>query len=183
MKPGKIFQTFSAGGGRHVVLRTPTWNDLDDLLTLINSLVEEHADIIVDEKVVRENEVEWLSRALARLEKDDTFYLVAEVDGRVVGNSEVSRKITGRDKHVGTLGIAIRNGHRDMGIGTAMMEILIDQSKTMSLKVLTLGVFATNAPAYHLYSKVGFVETGRIPNKFLKDGKYLDEIVMVKILE
>jgi hypothetical protein len=29
--------------GRNVVLRTPRWRDLDDLLELINSLVDEKA--------------------------------------------------------------------------------------------------------------------------------------------
>jgi len=49
MKPGRIIRTFSARDGRNVVLRTPRWEDLDDLLELINSLVEERANIIMDE--------------------------------------------------------------------------------------------------------------------------------------
>jgi len=183
MKPGTIIRTFTAQDGRRVVLRTPTWNDLDDLLSVINSLVEEQANILVDEKVTREGEVDWLSNALARLEKDETLYVVAEVDGRVVGNSELGRKTSSRERHVGTIGIAIRDGFREMGIGTEMIKTLIDQAKSMGFKVLTLSVFANNERAHHVYHKVGFVDTGRIPKKFFKEGKYIDEIQLARVLE
>ena len=41
---------FSVKDGRRVVLRTPKWEDLDGLLELINSLVEEKAEIVVSDK-------------------------------------------------------------------------------------------------------------------------------------
>jgi RimJ/RimL family protein N-acetyltransferase len=183
MKPGTILRTFAARDGRRVVLRTPTLNDLDDLLSVINSLVEEQANILVDEKVTREDELDWLSTALARLEKDETIYVIAEVDDRVVGNSELGRKTTGRDRHVGTIGIAIRDGFREIGIGTEMIKTLIDQAKSRGLKVLTISTFANNERAHHVYQKLGFVDTGRIPKKFFKEGKYIDEILMARVLE
>lgn len=46
MKSGRVIRTFVAHDGRKVVLRTPRWEDLDDLAEMINSLVEEKADII-----------------------------------------------------------------------------------------------------------------------------------------
>lgn len=61
MKAGKIIRSFFARDGREVVLRTPKWEDLDDLLELINSLVEERADITRTKKVSREEEIDWLS--------------------------------------------------------------------------------------------------------------------------
>lgn len=183
METGKIVRAFSMRDGRNLVLRTPTWNDLDDLLSLINSLVEEGADIIVDNRITRQEEIDWLSKALTSLERDETFYVVAEVDGRVVGNSELTRKTSGRDSHVGRLGIAIRDGFRNLGIGTEMMKALLEQAHAWGLKVVTLGHFATNERAHRLYQRIGFVEVGRIPKKFLKDGGYTDEIVMVKMLD
>lgn len=43
-----------------MILRTPRWEDLDDLLELINSLVEEKAGIVRTEKVSRQEEIDWL---------------------------------------------------------------------------------------------------------------------------
>ena len=63
------------------------------------------------------------------------------------------------------------------------MKTLIEQAHAMSLKLLTLSVYATNRHAHHVYQSAGFVDTGRIPKKFFKDGKFIDEIVMAKVLE
>jgi len=183
MKTGKIIRSFFDGDDRKVILRTIKWEDLDDLLELINSLVEEGADITRTEKVSREEEIDWLSKVLSRLEKDETFYIVAEVGGKVVAVSEINRKSSGYDKHVGAIGIAIRNGFRDLGIGTEMMKTLVEQAPKMSLNVLNLSAFAANKRAIHVYEKVGFVRTGRIPKKFFKEGKYIDEIIMTRVLE
>jgi L-amino acid N-acyltransferase YncA len=182
MKSGKIVRSFFAKDGRKVVLRTPKWEDLDDFLEIINLLVEERADILRTERVSKEEEIDFLSKVLSRLEKDEMFYLVAEVDGKVVAVSEISKR-GGYEKHVGVIGIAIRNGFRDLGIGTEIMKTLVEQAQKMGLKVLTLSAFATNKPAIHVYEKVGFVQTGTIPKKHFKEGKYIDEIILTKVLE
>jgi len=182
MKIGEVIREFVAKDGRKVVLRTLKWEDLDDLLDFINSLVEEGANIIRTEEVSREEEIEWLSRVFSRQEKGELFCLAAEVDGRLVANSEIMRG-TGYSSHVGFIGIAIKKGFRGVGIGTEMMKTLEEQAKKVGLKVLALSVFANNQHAINLYKKVGFVETGRIPKRFFKNGAYIDEIIMTKTLE
>jgi RimJ/RimL family protein N-acetyltransferase len=64
-----------------------------------------------------------------------------------------------------------------------MMKTLVGQAEKMGLKVLTLTAFASNERAIHVYEKVGFVQTGRVLKKHFKDGKYIDEIIMTKLLE
>jgi RimJ/RimL family protein N-acetyltransferase len=167
---------------REAILRTPKWEDLDDFLDLINSLVEERAEISRTELVSREEEIDFLSKVLSRLEKDEMFFLVAEVDGKVVASSEIDKR-SGYEEHVGVIGIAIKSGFRDLGIGTEMMKTLVGQAEKMGLKVLTLTAFASNERAIHVYEKVGFVQTGRVLKKHFKDGKYVDEIIMTKLLE
>ena len=182
MKAGKTIRNFAARDGQKVVLRTPKWEDLDGLLELVNSLVDEKAEIARTEKYSMEEEIDWLSKALSRLEKGETFYLVGEVGGKIVAVSEISKR-GGYEKHVGVIGIAIRNGFRDLGIGTEIMKTLVEQAQKIGLKVLTLSAFATNKPAIHVYEKVGFAQTGTIPKKHFKEGKYVDEIIMTKMLK
>lgn len=183
MRTGRVIRNVSIRDGREVVLRTPKWEDLDDLLEMINSLVEEKADIIRGEKVTREEEINWLASVLKRVENGEQFYLVAEVGGKVVANSEISQGTGCFDSHAGGIGIAIKAGFRDVGLGTEMMRALIEQGRSMGLKVLTLCVFSTNERAIQVYEKVGFGKTGSIPRKFFKDGKYVDEVVMTMLLE
>jgi len=87
MLKAKVPREFVAKDGRKVVLRKPRWEDLDDLLDFINSLVEESADIMRETPVTKKEEAEWLERRLASIAKGETIGVVAEVDGKVVGNS------------------------------------------------------------------------------------------------
>lgn len=179
MKEGTFIRRFTARDGREVTLRAPRWSDLDDMLEFINSLVEEEADIMIDTKQTRESEVEWLARLLTGVEKDEKAVVVAEVDGRFVGQTEVSTK-GGRSRHVGVLGIALGDGYRDIGIGTELMKEAENQARRLELKIIQLGVFATNERAIHVYEKIGYVEVGSWPRAVLKDGAYIDEIMMSK---
>ncbi len=183
MKPktSRIYETFKAKDGRKVVLRPIKWEDLDDCIEFINSLVEEGANILRDTKVSREDEAEWLGRRLARVEKGELIDVVAEVDGRMVANSEVEKR-SGFMKHVGGLGIGIKSGYRGIGIGTKLMQTLIKESKKAGLKILELDVFDVNEPAQALYKKMGFKEVGRTPKGVYKQGKYIDELHMVREL-
>ena len=181
MKTGETIKVFNAKDGRKVILRTPKWEDLDDLVEFINSLIEEGTDITMNEKVTREQEADWLSRQLAETEKCNKLILLAEVEGKVVANSSITKR-TGYSKHVGNLGIAVKDGFRETGIGTEMMKTLVSKAENMGLKMLTLNVFSTNKRAKHVYENIGFRETGCIPNEIYKNGNFLDHIIMVKEL-
>ncbi|MEM1540352.1 MAG: hypothetical protein QXJ07_03090 [Candidatus Bathyarchaeia archaeon] len=61
MKTGEVIREFVAKDGRRVILRTLKWEDLDDLLDFINSLVEEGANILRTEKVSRDEEIGFLT--------------------------------------------------------------------------------------------------------------------------
>jgi len=82
LKVGTLIRGFKAKDGRDVILRAPRWTDLDDMLDFINSLVEEGAEINVDTKKTRDEEVDWLARLLSSVEKGRQVAIVAEVDGR-----------------------------------------------------------------------------------------------------
>ena len=174
-------RTFVAKDGRKVILRPVKWEDLDDLMGFINSLVEEGADIVRNEKVTRSEEAEWLGRLLARIEKGEIIDIAAEVDGKVVAHAEVGKR-SGPMRHVGDFGIAIKRGYRGIGIGTQIMQTFIGESKKAGLKTLVLDVFDTNKIAKQLYQKMGFKDAGRIPKAVYKNGEYIDSIRMVREL-
>ena len=181
MRSGTIIRVFRAKDGREVTLRAPKWDDLDDMLEFINSLVDEGADIIMDTKQTREQEVDWLARLLTRLEKDEITVVVAEVGGRFVGQIVVTPRRM-RSKHVGFLGIALKDGCREIGIGTELMKEAETQSRQLGLEILNLEVFATNERAKHVYEKVGYREVGAWPKVIKMDGVYIDGILMSKEL-
>ena len=181
MKSGTILRTFSARDGRQVTLRAPRWEDLDDMLVFINSLVEEEAMIIMEQKQTYEQETDWLAKALVDLEKDKHMMVVAEVDGKMVGNSELRPRF-GRWKHIGNLGIAIKEGYREVGIGPEMMKELESHAPRLGIETIYLDVFANNDRARHVYKKLGYNEIGNLPRGIKYRGEYVDSVMMAKEL-
>lgn len=84
-------KTFVASNGRKVVIRPPKLEALDGLVDYINSLVAEEVEIVLNKKIAREEEAEWLSKRLISIDKGDVIYVLAEVDGEVVAGAEVER--------------------------------------------------------------------------------------------
>ena len=179
MKEGTIYRSFTARDGRKVTLRAPRWGDLDDMLHFINSLVDEKAMILMNERQTRDSEISWIGTLLANVEKDKIAAVVAEVDGVMVGSCEITPK-RGHSSHLGTLGVSLLDGYRDQGIGQEMMLEAEKQVKRLGVEVVDLEVFESNARAIHTYEKVGYKVTGRIPEALKYGGKYTDALIMTK---
>ncbi len=181
MKEGTIYRNFTARDGRKVTLRAPRWDDLDDFLLFINGLVDEGADILLDTKKTRDEEMEFVSRTLSNMEKDKMASVVAEVDGRLVGHVEVNRR-QGFAGHTGNLGISIINGFRDAGVGQELMLEAETQARKIGVELIKLEVYERNKRAVHVYEKTGYRVIGRVPGDIKRDGLYLDTLIMVKDL-
>ena len=72
--------------------------------------------------------------------------------------------------------IGVRPDARGAGIATAMLAILENESRKVSVKKILLDVSAKNTAAINLYKKFGFIENGRRPKYY--DG--IDAILMEK---
>ena len=81
---------------------------------------------------------------------------------------------SGRSKHVGVLGIALKDCYREIGIGTELLRAAETQARRRAR------VFATNERARHVYGKVGYRDVGAWPRAVKKDDVYIDEIMMSK---
>jgi RimJ/RimL family protein N-acetyltransferase len=179
MQPDTVLRKFKDRKGREVILRTPQWSDLDDMLDFINSLVEEEAMIAVDTKKTRNEEIEWVATNLKRLEKNEHMCVVAEVDGHMVGSTEIGPRF-GRLKHYGTLGISLKNGYRETGIGQEMMKEIEKHAPRLGIEYLALEVFGINERAIHVYEKRGYKQVGSYPEGVKYRGEYVDSVHMVK---
>ena len=64
--------------------------------------------------------------------------------------------------------VATKNEFRRCGVGSALMDALIDLSKKEKAEVITLEVRSKNVPAISLYEKYGFVTVGVRKNFYKK---------------
>lgn len=87
-----------------------------------------------------------------------------------------------RRRHVGQIGMAVRDDWQGKGAGSALMQAGIDLAdKWLNLSRLELEVFTDNAPAIHLYQKLGFVIEGTHPRFAFRDGEFVDVHAMARL--
>lgn len=118
-------------------------------------------------------------------ESDRNFMVNAYLDDELVGNLGVSVvRPHVKYLHRGYLGMSIRQEYTGMGLGSFMMKTALEQAKENGFEQVELGVYSDNLGARHMYTKMGFAEYGMNPRAFkLKDGTYVDEIIMVNFLD
>lgn len=80
--------------------------------------------------------------------------------------------------HTGEIALSVRKKYWHIGVGSAIMEMLIELAKEAPLKNIELSVHAENERAIALYRRFGFEEIGRHRGKICVDGEYYDEILM-----
>lgn len=114
---------------------------------------------------------------------DDRLMIVAEASGQIIGVASCTPGNQGY-RHTLGLGITVNAAWRDKGVGTAMLECIIDWCKNnATIHRLELWVFPDNKRAISLYEKVGFEHEGNRRGCFLKDGKFQDLMLMGMIFE
>ena len=182
MEPGSRIKTFNSKKGNEVIFRYPKAEDLEDCLAFANNLIAEDTFVeLSGNPKTRQEEKKWLDELLEQVKKGEKIHLVAVVNGKYAGSGEV-RIGKFRHSHVGELGISLRKEYRNEGIGTELMNVLIDEARRMGLTLVTLGCFENNSAACHLYEKMGFARAGVIPNAIKWKGGFVGEVKFYRSL-
>jgi putative acetyltransferase len=159
-----------------VVIRTATSDDFADIYEMMCC----PGVIWFTSELPYPSEDDWRKRFLKERGPKGRI-LVAEIEGRVVGNLELSC-LDGRQSHAGVIDIAVHDDFQNRGIGSALMRTAVDiADNQLGLKRLALNVAADNSRAIHLYEKFGFVNEGTHRAVSLRDGEYLDDYTMARL--
>lgn len=157
--------------GQPCLLRHPTAEDAQKILDhmILTSAETDNMARYADEfTMTAAQEALYLTEVE---ESEDAVMVSAELDGEIVANSGFNpvAKLE-RCRHRAELGISIRQDCWGLGIGTAVMQALIDTARQAGYEQLELDVVETNQRAIALYEKMGFVSYGLRENSF----KYRD---------
>lgn len=114
------------------------------------------------------------------LESEVTVLLVALEEEEIIGIAEVHGNESPKLKHIGDISISIAKDYWGIGLGTRMMEQLIDWANGPSsqLKRVELTVQARNERARSLYEKMGFKLEAIMPRGVKDEDDYLDVCLM-----
>lgn len=122
-----------------------------------------------------------LSSTQERIKDRGYYWFVATLNGVVVGSVDL-RPGSGRAKHVSNFGIAFSKKVHGKGIASIVLESVFDYAKKNGIEIISSKVFSDNPRARTFYKNHGFEEVGVLKNHLKRDGKYLDEILIVKKL-
>lgn len=87
-----------------------------------------------------------------------------------------------RRRHVGQLGMVVRDDWQGKGLGKILVQAAIDLAdKWLNLTRLELEVYHDNEAAIALYKKFGFVVEGKLANFAYRDGQYVDAYYMARL--
>jgi L-phenylalanine/L-methionine N-acetyltransferase len=116
---------------------------------------------------------------------DGMFVLLACTENEVVGHLGLNTFPNHfRRRHVGQLGMAVRDDWQGKGVGSRLMEAAIDMADNwLNLSRLELEVYTDNEPAIHLYKKFGFVLEGTHLQFAFREGQYVDVYSMARLRE
>jgi len=112
----------------------------------------------------------------------ENTWIVAETDGRVVGNGVLMPRANPRLAHIGEIVMGVDDDFVGRGIGSAILAALLDVADNWrGLKRIELDVYADNEPAIRLYNRQGFATEGRRVKAGFTDGQYLDTLAMARL--
>ena len=109
--------------------------------------------------------------------------IVAEVDGTVVGWASLNRfNPRAAYDNVADFSVYIERGWRGKGIGRRLLDRLIGIAGSIGFHKMVLAAMTCNSAGIALYSRAGFSQVGVYREQGQLDGKWVDVVIMEKIL-
>jgi len=101
---------------------------------------------------------------------------------RIIGSASLKFNPQETLKHKAELGLTVHDDYQNMGIGTALLNHLIDIARMKKLRKVWLHVSTHNDRAIYMYKKAGFTIEGKLCKESCINGKYRDEYRMALFL-
>ena len=116
-------------------------------------------------------------------DSENSVVLIALENEQIIARAELEGYYAARIRHRAKFSISVKKEYWNQGIGTEMLKRIIEQAKTMKIKVIELEVISDNARGINLYHKMGFTDIGIYKDYFFVNGVFKDAVVMQKCLE
>jgi L-amino acid N-acyltransferase YncA len=163
-----------------VIVRDAGEEDLPAILAIYNNAVLTETSIWNDGIADLEDRRAWWQ---ARLSRGFPLY-VADADGAVAGYGTFGdfRPHQGYRFTV-EHSIYVAASAQRRGIGSVLLTRLISEARRLNMHAMVGGIAADNTASIALHARFGFVERGRMPQVGYKFGRWLDLVLMQKLLD
>jgi L-amino acid N-acyltransferase YncA len=153
--------------------------DAAAICRIYNEGIQDRVATLETEERTPEERGEWLQ---ARGPRHPV--LVAEGDGGVVGWASLNVFNPRRAyEHVADLSIYVQREWRGQGVGRRLLEAVVARAGELGYHKIVLAAFPWNEAGMRAYARAGFREVGIYREQGRLDGRWVDTVVMEKILE
>jgi L-amino acid N-acyltransferase YncA len=162
-----------------IALRDANHDDLPTILAIHNEAVRNSVAIWTNTEATLENR-----RALMDTCRAAGFPFIAAVRGtELLGYGSFGDFRSG-DGYAGTVehSVYVHHAARGHGIGAMLLGRLMEEAKARDKHVMMGGIAADNTASLALHARFGFAETGRLPEVGFKFGRWLDLVLMQRVL-
>jgi len=126
----------------------------------------------------------WEENIRAGLENDEQFISIAEINCNLVGLTGIYRRNQPKSFHSGLIwGVFVTPEWRGFHIAETLVENCLDWGREHGVLIARLAVNTTNGAAIRCYLRCGFEIYGVEPMVIHWDGKYFDELLMMRRLD
>lgn len=172
-------KNFKLKNGQSLVIREGEKGDAKTLLDFINQVAGETDFLTFGHNEFLTTEAELAEFIQKCQDGSNMLMLVGDVEGEVAGHLTFKGGERPRVEHTGEFGITVAREYWGLGIGTRLIETLIDWAReSVLIRKINLRVHENNHRAIKLYHRLGFTEEGLISREYLIDGKFYGNVFM-----
>jgi L-amino acid N-acyltransferase len=166
-----------------MIVRDATATDVRAITELVNATIPTTTAAWTDALESYEERTAWFGEQC----RAGNAVLVAEVAGEVVGFATYGefRDSTKWPGYRFTVehSIHVSEAHWGRGIGRALLVALIDRATSRSKHVMVAAIDGANVASIRFHERLGFVEVARMPETGHKFDRWLDLVLMQRILD
>jgi L-amino acid N-acyltransferase YncA len=161
-----------------VSTRPATPDDAAAICTIYNQGIEDRIATLETEPRTPEERRQWMGARVARHP-----VVVAVTGGQVVGWGSLNA-FNPRPAYdnVVDLSVYVERGWRGRGVGRALLQHLLPLARTLGYHKMVLATFPFNEAGVALYRKVGFRPVGVYREQGRLDGRWVDVLIMERLL-
>jgi L-amino acid N-acyltransferase YncA len=161
-----------------VTTRTATALDADAISAIHNQGIADRVATLDTTIRTPDNVRTWLAQRGSRHP-----VIVADADGAVVGWGSLNA-FNPRQAydHVADFSVYVEREWRGRGIGRQLLDRLIERARATGYHKMVLSALASNDAGVRLYERAGFSRVGVYHEQGQLDGKWIDVVIMEKIL-
>ena len=166
-------------GDMAITIRDAIRDDAPAIAAIYNQGIADRLATLETEERTPEERLAWLEARGPRYP-----VIVAESNDRVVGFGSLNIfNARAAYNHVADFSLYVERSWRNKGVGRRLLQALTERARQLGYHKLVLSAFPFNPAGLALYRKSGFRVVGVYKEQGFLDGRWVDTIIMEKLLD